>query len=353
MKWPIVTRRRALAASGSILGGSRLVDAQKLVGEPPGRIAPPAELVNAYEFEAMAERKLGGAANAEMVASDRKAMDRITFNPRMMVNTTKLNLSTDLFGDNLNWPILFGPAAEQRRSHPEGELAMARGAAAAKTGMVVSDHSSFPIDQITAQAKHPVWYQVYLEKDSTAVHGRIDRAVKAGCKAVVITIGVPNAPIGGPAQPPTLVDWSAIDQMRKGITVPVLLKGVMGPEEAQMAVSRGMQGIVVSNHERRLVPQAASGIQTLALVAQAVGGKVPILVDGGFCRGSDVIKALALGAQGVLMCRAALWALAAYGAEGVQHMLGLVQNELARDMMMCGLVNVKAITAAAVTVHRR
>ena len=130
MKWTNLTRRRALAASGSILGGSRLLKAQKLVGEPPGRIAPAAELVNAYEFEVMAGRKLGGATYAEIAATDRKAMDRITFNPRMMVNTTKLNLSTDLFGDNLYWPILIGPAAEQKRFHPEGELAMARGAAA-------------------------------------------------------------------------------------------------------------------------------------------------------------------------------------------------------------------------------
>lgn len=347
-----LSRRKALAVSGSILAGSRFLPAQHLIGEPPGRIAPSDELVNAYEFGEMAQRKLGSSVYAEIAASDRAAMDRITFHPRMMVNTTKLNLSTQLFSDTLFTPILIGPASEQKRFHPEGEVAMARGAAAAQTGMVVSDRSSFPIDQIAAQTKQPLWYQVFLDPETNTVHERIDRAVKAGCKAVIITAGVVDGALSGPAAP-TMVDWTQIDRIRKGISVPVLLKGIMTAEQAQHAVSQGMQGIVVSNHERRLVPHPESGIQTLPAIAQAVAGKVPILVDGGFCRGSDVLKALALGAQAVLMCRAPLWALAAYGADGVKDQLGLIQNELARDMMMCGLVNMKSMTRAAVTIHRR
>jgi 4-hydroxymandelate oxidase len=331
-----LTRRGAL---GSLLALPPLARSQKLIGETPGRIAPASELVNAYEFADMAQRKLTPATYAEIAPSDRKALDRITFNPRMMVNTTKLDLSVDLFGMRLFSPILIGPAAEQKRFNPEGELAMARGAAAANTGMIVADRCSFPIDQITAQAITPFWYQVYPEKDGVTQRERIDRAVKAGCKALVVTSEIP--------------DWSGIDRVRKGITIPVLLKGVMSPEVAQMAVSHGMQGIVVSNHEKKSIPNPASGIQILPAVAQAVGGRVPILVDGGFCRGSDLIKAVALGAQCVLMCRAALWGLSAYGAEGVQDILGLVQNELARDMMMCGLVNIKSITRAAVTIHKR
>ena len=326
--------------------------AQQLIGEPPGRIAPPNELVNAYEFGEMAKRKLGSALYADIAPSDRRAMDRITFNPRMMVNTTKLNLSTQLFGDTLFTPIMIGPASEQKRFHPEGELAMARGAGAAQTGLVVSDRSSYPIDQIAGETKQPIWYQVFPDSETGVSRERVDRAIKAGCKAVIITAGVAEGPPGRPA-PPTMVDWNLIDRMRRGISVPVLIKGIMSPEQAQVAVSRGMQGIVVSNHTRRLVPHPELGIEALPAIADAVGGKAPILVDGGFCRGSDVLKALALGAQAILLCRAALWALAAYGAEGVQNELALIQNELGRDMVMCGLVNTKSITRAAVKIHRR
>jgi len=353
MKWPSLSRRQALAAYGSLLAGSPVLEAQQLIGEPPGRIAPASELVNAYEFEGMAQRRLGSVVSLEIASGDRKAMDRITFNPRMMVNTYKLDLTTPLFGESLFAPILIGPTSEQKRFHPEGELAMARGAAQAKTLMVVSDRSSYPIDQIAAQAKTPLWYQVYAEPDASALRSRIDLAVQAGCKVVVITVGIPDQSAGKASSAPTLVDWSAIDRLRQAIKVPVVLKGIMTPEDARTAVSRGVQGIVVSSYAGRPVPGTASTILALPAIADAVGGNAPILVDGGFTRGSDVLKALALGAQGVLLGRPALWALAGYGADGVKYLLQLIQNELARDMVMCGLVNMKAITRAAVTIHRR
>jgi 4-hydroxymandelate oxidase len=352
MKWPTLTRRRALATYGSLLG-SPVLNAQQLIGEPSGRIAPASELVNAYEFEGMAQRTLGGVVSAEIASGDRKSMDRITFNPRMMVNTSKLDLTTPLFGENLFAPVLIGPTSGQKRFHPEGELATVRGAAEAKALMVVSDRSSYSIDQIAAQAKTPLWYQVYAEADASAVRSRIDRAVKVGCKVVVITVGIADRSAGGVGDAPVLVDWSAIDRMRQGIKVPVVLKGIMTPEDARTAVSRGVQGIVVSNYAGRSIPGTASTILALPAISDAVGGKAPILIDGGFARGSDVLKALALGAQGVLLGRPALWALAGYGADGVKYLLQLIRNELARDMVMCGLVNIKAITRAAVTIHHR
>ena len=322
--------------------------------EPAGRVAPASELVNAFEFEGMAQRKLDSVTFGEIAGGDRKPMDRITFNPRMMVNTTKLDLTTPLFGENLFAPILIGPVSEHKRYHPEGELAMARGAAAAKTAMVVAGHSSYPIDQIAAQSKTPLWYQVYPGPDTKSVRARIDQAVNAGCKVIVITSSVPDRPEGGAGNArPTLVDWGAIDRLRQSITVPVVLKGVTTPGEAQLAISRGFQGIVVSNYGGRSMPGTAAGILALPAIADVVGGKATILIDGGFRRGSDVLKALALGAQAVLLGRPAIWGLAAYGPEGVQDLLRLIQNELARDMVMCGLPNLKAITRAAVTIHRR
>jgi 4-hydroxymandelate oxidase len=310
---------------------------QKLIGEPPGRIAPVQELVNVFELEAMAQRKLDSVAFAEIAGSERSAFDRITFRPRMMVETMKLDLSIELFGQTLFTPILVGPTSQQKRFHPQGELAMVRGAAAAKAVMVVAGRSSFPIEEIAAEAKTPLWYQVDPEPDSSEVRRRIDKAVNAGCKAVCVTIG----------------DWSAIDRLRQNIKVPVLLKGIMSPEEADKAARMGVQGIVVSNYASPAISGIASPIEMLPSIAGAVGGKLPILIDGSFRRGSDILKALALGAQAVLLARPTLWGLAVYGADGVQKGIELLQTELARDMAGCGRVNLKSIDSTVVRIHRR
>jgi len=349
------SRRRALTACGSLLAGSRCLrtQPQELMGEPPGRMPPPAELVNSFEFELMAKRKLDSATYAEIAGGQRRAMDRITFNPRMMVNTSGLDLTTPMFGDNLFAPILIGPIADQKRYHPEGELAMLRGAAAATTPLVIPDHPSVPLDQIAAQAKSQLWCQIYPGNDVPAARARAAQAARAGCKAVVITVGIPYR-LGGSAETiQSVPDWKAIDQVRQAITVPVVLKGIMTPEDAQTAVKQGFQGIVVSNYGGSSFPATDSSILALPAIAEAVAGKATILLDGGIRRGSDVLKALALGAQAVLLSRPAAWSLAAYGADGVQNLLQLIQNELARDMVMCGLVNMKSITRAAVTIHRR
>jgi 4-hydroxymandelate oxidase len=352
------TRRRALAFCGSLFAGSPRLRAQRLAGEPPGRITPLSEAINAFEFEDVAQRKLDSATYTEIAGSDRKYIDRITFNPRLAVNTSKLDLTTTLFGQSLFAPILVGPTSEQKRFHPEGELAMARGASAAKAVMIVASRSSYPIDQIAAQSKNPLWYQVYPESDLNSVRSRMNQAVNAGCKVVVITVGLPAAgfqALGARSgTQPTLIDWSAIDRLRQGLTVPVVLKGIMTPEDAQAAISRGIQGIVVSNYgPPPSVAGAISSLEVLPAIAEAVGGKASILMDGNMRRGSDVLKALALGAQGVLLGRPSLWGLAAYGADGVQGVLELIQTDLARYMVMCGLVNIGAITRAVVTIHRQ
>jgi 4-hydroxymandelate oxidase len=308
-------------------------------------MAPVEELVNAFEFEAMAQRKLDSEEFAEIAGSDRKPFDRITFRPRMMVNTTKLDLTADLFGLKMFAPILIGPLSEQKRFHPDAELAMARGASAAKAVMVIATRSSCAFDQIAAQLKGGFWYQVYPEPDVNAVRERAQRAIASGCKAVCLTLGVPN-------QPPVSWDWSAIDRFRNGLAVPLLIKGIMRPDEARTAIQNGVQGILVSNYAGRSVSGLASPMETLPAIADAVGGKAPILIDGGFRRGSDVLKALALGARAVLVGRPALWGLAAYGAVGVQSVMELLQTELARDMAMCGAPNLQSISRSVVKIHR-
>ena len=300
-------------------------------------IAPPEELVNAFEFEAVARRKLDGATFAGIAGSDRKAFDRITFRPRMMVNSTGLDLSVELFGQTLFAPILVGPVSRQNRFHPEGELAMARGAAAAKATMIVASDSNHPVEKIASVAKTPFWLQVNPEPDINTVRGRIQEAAKLGCKAVCLSTGA---------------DWSAIDRLRHGLTVPLLLKGIMSAGEAATAVQRGVQGIIVSNYRGPADSGLAAPIEVLPFISEAVAGKVPILIDGSFRRGSDILKALALGARAVLLGRPPVWGLAAYGAAGVQQILQLLQTELARDMAMCGAPNLKALSRATVKIHR-
>jgi len=343
-----MTRRQAVAGYASLLAGSPLLKGQKLAGEPPGRIAPVQELVNTFEFESMAQRKLDAADFGEIAGSDRAAFDRITFQPRLMVDTTKMDLSTTLSGQTLFTPILIGPVFQQKRFHPQGELAMVRGASAAKAVMVVADRSSYPVEEIAAQAKTTLWYQVFPQPDMTAVLGRIQQAVQAGCKAVCVTVGTTED-----ATSTAGVDWSALDRLRRAISVPVLLKGVMSAEEAKKAAGIGVQGIVVSNYSGRPITGVASALEMLPSIADAVDGKLAILVDGSFRRGSDVLKALALGAQAVLLGRPPVWGLAAYGADGVQKVIELLQTELAQDMAMCGKVNLKALDRSLVKIHRR
>jgi 4-hydroxymandelate oxidase len=313
--------------------------APTLIGEPPGRIAPVQSLANTFEFEAMAQRSLSAAAFAEIAGSERSAIERITFRPRMMVNTTHLDLTTELFGQSLFAPILVGPTGAQKRYHPEGELATVRGASAAKTAMVVSSGASFAIKEIAAQPAATLWYQVHPEADTAAERRRIDEAVELGCKALCITVG------GS--------DWSAIDRLRQGLRIPVVLKGIMSPEEARAAIGKGIDGIVVSSHGRQPESGMAAPIEVLPAIAEAVAGKAPILIDGSFRRGADILKALALGARAVMLGRPVLWALAAYGSAGVRTMLEMLQTELARDMAMCGRPNLKSLDPSLVKIHAR
>jgi 4-hydroxymandelate oxidase len=349
-----LSRRKALASVGAVAA----VPAS--LAETPNRIPPRQDLVNVLEFESVARQKLPEAVFATIAGGDRSYFNRMTFRPRLMVPTMKLDLTSDLFGQKMFAPILVGPAARQQTFHPDGELAMVRGAGAAKATVVVSSDSSYPLEKIAAEAKAGLWYQVYPDADTSALRTRVQEAVKAGCKAVCLTVASPyrGASASGAPIPSRLaslshpaVNWSVIDQLRQGISVPFVLKGILTPEEADAAVKHGVQGIVVSNYGGLLTPGLACPMEMLASITAAVAGKIPVLIDGGFRRGSDAMKALAFGAQAVLVSRPALWGLAAYGAEGVQSVLEMLQTELARTMCQCGTETLKAVGPSAVKIH--
>jgi 4-hydroxymandelate oxidase len=282
---------------------------------------------------------------AQIKGSDRRAFDRMLFRPFRFVNTEHLDLSVQLFGETHFTPMIVGPVEHQQRFHPDGEVAMVRGASAAQTAVVVSSRSSQPIDKIAAEAKSALWFQVFPEADMGPVVSSVQSAVKAGCKAVCLTVGTPYRPTGadGPPNPTKLtpdgdptMDWDVVQRVKKASKAPLVLKGIMSPDDAKAAVDKGVDGIIVSDYGGMYVQGLASPVQVLPSIVDAVGARVPVLIDGSCRRGTDMVKAIALGAKAVLVARPAVWGLSAYGAEGVQTVLELLTGELARDMGLCG-----------------
>jgi 4-hydroxymandelate oxidase len=338
-------RRAAMARVAGLFGWSP-ERAQAATGARVRRPPPPAELVNVFEFEEVALTALPGTAFEAIAGSNRAAFDRMTFRPRMMVPTVDLDLTVDLFGHRHFAPIVVGPVAAQRQYHPDGELATVRGASAANAGVVVTSRSSVALEDLAAAAATPLWYSVY---GGLADAGQVRAAVAAGCRAVCITAGGPHdLPARGASDP--RVDWTAVDRIRAGLEVPVLIKGVMTPEDARRAIERGVQGIVVSDHGSGTAGGLAP-IEVLASIADAVEGRAAVLIDGGFRRGTDILKALVLGARAVLLARPVMWGLAAYGAEGVQLVIEMLQTDLARNMASLGAPTLASLTRSLVRIH--
>lgn len=314
----------------------------------PPRRPPREELVNAVEFEDVAKLVLPAAVYSTIAGGDRRAFERITFRPRMLVPTTDLDLTVELFGQNHLAPILVGPVAEQRRYHADGEVATVRGASAARAAVVISSRSNVPIGELARQAQTPLWYSVYADGDAKA-RTQIQEAVAAGCKVVCITVGAP--PQGNRASR-SRPDWKAIEEMRGGIDTPLVIKGVMTATDARAAIDHGARGIIVSDHGGASAG-ASAPLDVLPEIADAVIGRASILVDGSFRRGTDILKALVLGAQAVLVARPVMWGLAAYGADGVQSVIELLQTGLGRNMAMIGAPSLSRLTRSMVKIHAR
>jgi 4-hydroxymandelate oxidase len=341
-----LTRRQLLGGVGAVMTWASVAQGQQAAKSAAApakprptidsgpRVAPVNEHYLVTEFEDSARQRLPRAVFSTVAGTEHQGFDRITLRPRMMIPTLDMDLSVVLFGDQLFTPILIGAVSEQKRYHAEAELATVRGAAAGRAAVVVSSRSSVPIEQIAAEAKTPLWYQVRAE---AAAKAQIQRAVNAGVRAVVVTLGA--AP-----------DWAAIDGLRQGLSVPVVVKGVMTLAEAKTALRHGAQGIIVSNWGSA---SKSAPIRVLASIVDAVAGKVPVLLDGSVRYGGDIVKALALGAQAVLIARPAMWGLAAHGAAGVQTVVELLQSELARAMGMMGNPTPRSLTRSAVKIQAR
>ena len=334
-------------------------------------------MLNVFDFEPVCKRKLpkatydfveGGAWDEWTIQRNRDAFRRITFRPRLLAGVDSIDTSTELFGVKLASPIMIAPTGAQRRLHDEGELATRRGAAAAGSMMAVSTGSSMTLDQIAAASASPWIFQLYAMPDREGSRSRVEAAVRLGAKAILFTVDTPylgsmeriqrnNLANGTPAAGATKqflakLDWAFVRELAAYAKVPVYVKGVLTARGALLAVENGAAGIIVSNHGGRVLDGAPSTIEVLPEIVAAVGSRTIVLIDSGFRRGADVLKALALGAKGVFVGRPPLWGLGAFGADGVQRVMELLNRELTLAMGLSGHPNLASIKRELVHVDR-
>lgn len=266
-----------------------------------------------------------------------------------------------LFGQTLAFPIVLAPAGVHGLLHPQGELETARGAARANAVLVIPSSPARPVEEIVPVATPPPWYQLYVTRDRGATQAEAQRAEHAGCRVLFVTVdgaapGVRNSmmrmrPPFGPAATPgelrTGADarfaWKDIAWLRSIVRIPIVLKGIIDPSDAERAVAEGVAGIAVSNHGGRQLDTAAATIDALPAVVDRLAGRIPVLVDGGVRRGTDVLKALARGASAVMIGRPFLYGLGSAGAEGVHRVVTILREEFEIAMALTGRASVSDI----------
>ena len=322
---------------------------QERTERSPVRLAPRTDLVNLLEFEEQAKRALDAAAFARVAGGDRSSFDRLTLRPRMMIPTRGLEMGLTLFGHAHHSPIVVGPLSSTALPDPAADALILRGASAAGATVIAADATATRPE--IRQMKTPVWGQVFASDPTSA--DSVARAIDAGCRAMCITVGAESTPRGVRAANADGRQWRAVQAAATNARVPVVVKGITSRAAVSRALESGASGIVFSNYGGLLGGTESASILDLPAIVEAAGGKVPVLMDGGFRRGTDVLKALALGASAVLVGRPVVWGLCAYGAEGVQSVVEMLQTELARYMAMTGKPNLAAIERGMVRIHAR
>jgi 4-hydroxymandelate oxidase len=348
--------------------------APQLQAMPPGIVSLP-------DHEAHARTRLdanawayfsGGAADEISLQANRSAWDGLALWPRVLQPLAGGHTRIELLGRGLAHPILLAPMAYQRMAHPDGELASAHAAAAQGAGFILSSQATVSLEHV-AQAtasdpqRGPLWFQLYFQGSREQTLDLVHRAEAAGYEALVVTVDAPvngardrerrqgfrlppgisavNLVARGPAAEPDGLcgglaaqapTWADVQWLAGRTRLPILLKGVLHPLDAREALACGMAGLIVSNHGGRTLDTSVATAVALPRIVEAVDGRLPVLVDGGIRRGTDVLKAVALGASAVLVGRPAIWGLANAGAVGVAHVLRLLRDELEMAMALCG-----------------
>ncbi|NWF67664.1 MAG: alpha-hydroxy-acid oxidizing protein [Chloroflexi bacterium] len=351
-----------------------------------------ANAINLHEFELMAREKLdkmvydyyaGGANDEVTLTENRAAFARLRLRPRMLRGVEKYDMTTTILGEKMAAPLLIAPMAFMALAHPEGELAVARATAARGIHYVVSTMSNYGLEDIAAASAAAKWFQLYVYQSRTATEQMVALAEAAGYSALVLTVDTPvlgrreadirnrfHLPPGyeaknlanaqlqhiHPAQGDSglaayaasaqraNLGWHDLDWLRGLTKMPLLVKGILRGDDAKRALDHGAAGMIVSNHGGRQLDTAITGIEALPEVVAAVGGSAAVLMDGGVRRGTDILKALALGAQGVLLGRPVLWGLAVDGEVGVGQVLDLLLAEFELALALCGCASLAEVT---------
>ncbi|MGW6282414.1 alpha-hydroxy acid oxidase [Kribbella sp. NPDC055071] len=319
----------------------------------------------------------GGSGSELTVRRNRTALDAVTLTPRVLAGVSEPELSTTLLGDQVSMPVAVAPMAYQRLLHPDGELLLAEAAAKAGIPYIISTLSSVPLEKIAAVA--PSWFQLYWLRDRTIVEALVDRAAVAGCTALMVTVDVPimgkrlrdvrnsftlpadvvaanivdmvtEAHIAVPGLSAVAthttsafepaVSWAEVEWLRRRTELPLVVKGILDPRDARKAADAGADAVVVSNHGGRQFDGAPASIDALGPIVDAVGNDCIVLLDSGVRSGLDVLRALALGASGVLLGRPLLWALA---LDAVDEAFGVLRQELRDAMVLAGCAELVAV----------
>ncbi len=367
-----------------------------------GLIAKPSDALHVFDFEPVARRNLTPAHWAYLaqgvhdeftLRANRRAFGTIQLRPRRLVDVRDLDTSTEVLGEKLSSPIVLAPCGAQRAFHAEGEIAVARAAKRRDHLQILSTGTSSPIEDVVAARGAPIWFQLYTARVWPVTRWQLKQAEEAGCPAVVLTVdtfpgvqsnrdrirafrradnpecqachaGVSRLERGlrGAARlgdavgldledtlyDLAILDWDYVDRIRDATSMKLLIKGILTLEDANLCIEHGIDGIVVSNHGGRAEDSGLATIQALPGIAEAVAGRIPILIDSGFRRGPDIFKALALGASAVCVGRPYLWGLAAFGQEGVEAVLSILRSELEVIMKQMGTPDIAKITSAHV-----
>ena len=341
-------------------------------------ITNPRRATNVMQFQDVARLKLtpemynfiaDGSDDMKTVRANRAAFDAIEIRARRLIDVSEIDTSIEIFGQQMKTPIILAPVGAQGQMHPDGELASARAAKSRQHVMIASTMTSFSVGQIGAQAPGLTWFQLYPMPDRSVTQQLLAKADAAGARVVVVTIDGPTLGnresqkaffrratgssrsrlgnmegidgkfrVGDPS-----LTWEYIGWLRENTDKPIVLKGIVTHEDARLCLKYGVDGLVISNHGGRQEESNRGTLESLPEIVDVIDGRIPILIDGGFRRGTDMLKALALGANAICIGRAYIWGLAAFGQEGVERVLDLLTVELMRIMKYTGTTSIAEI----------